>query len=70
MEKDEVLKSFALVFNGNVSFHTSQVTPLCKTGTGGGVSPKSLLSVRDQVYDDVKNLTVYKSMRHDCIPES
>lgn len=62
MEKAEVLNSFASVFNGNLSSHTSQVDGLQGRDWGSEVPP----SVReDQVHNDVKNLIVYKSMRHD-----
>lgn len=62
MEKAEVLSSFASVFNGNLSSHTSQGDGL----RGRDWGRKVPLSVReDQVHDDEQNLTVFKSMRHD-----
>lgn len=62
MEKAEELNSFASVFNGNLSSHISQVDGLQGRDWRRKVPP----SVReDQVHDCVKNLIVYKSMRHD-----
>lgn len=62
MEKAEELNSFASVFNGNLSSHIPQVDGLQVRDWGRKVPP----SVReDQVHDYVKNLIVYKSMRHD-----
>lgn len=53
MEKAEVLSSFASVFNGNLSSHTSQGDGL----RGRDWGRKVPLSVRDdQVHDDEQNL--------------
>lgn len=68
LDKDEVelLNNFlALVFNGKLSSHTSQMGGLQDRVSGSKVLP----TVREaQVHDHLRNLNVHKSMR--CIPES
>lgn len=59
-ELDEVLNNlFASVFNGNLSYHSSQVSGMQEGDWGSKVLP---IVSEERVHDRLRNLIVHKSM--------